>query len=118
MIQKKLFVLLFFGCFFISCNNEIKIEGKWYVDKFEDSKGSFKKSSNKWIEFHGNGSLTGGKIGEAELKNGFWKYDTLNKLLTIQSESKYGDEGTYIIEKLSQKQMILVQDTIKVYFKK
>ena len=46
------------------------------------------------------------------------KYDSINNKLTIESEKKYGDEGIYILEKLSEKEMILVKDTIKVFFKK
>lgn len=118
MILKKLLAILFTALLFISCENEIKIEGKWYVDKSQSKNSKLKKSINKWIEFYPNGTLIGGTIGESEIKNGIWKYDSINNKLIIDSKKKYGGEGIYTLEKLSENEMILVNDTTKVFFKK
>ena len=118
MIHKKLLAILITALLFVSCENEIKIEGKWYVDKSQKEKGKFNKSINKLIEFYSNGTLIGGKKEESELKKGIWKYDSINKKLIIDSKKRYGGEGVYTVEKLSEKEMILVNDTLKIYFKK
>ncbi len=118
MNQKKLFNLLFAALFFICCVNEVKIEGKWYVDKSQNENGRLKKSINKWIEFYSNGTLIGGKKEGSEIKKGIWKFDSTNNKLIIDSKNRYGGEGIYTLEKLSQNEMILANDTIKVFFKK
>jgi len=118
MCQKKLFALLFTALLFISCKDVIKIEGKWYVDKSQSKNGKLKKPINKWIEFYPNGTLIGGKRGESKIKNGIWKYVSINNKLIIDSKKKYGGEGIYTLQKLSENEMILVKDTIKLFFKK
>ncbi len=118
MIHKKLLATLITALLFISCENEIKIEGKWYVVQSQSEKGTLKKSSNKWIEFYSNGTLIGGKKGESEIKKGIWVYDSIHNILIIDSKKRYGGEGIYTLEKLSQNEMILANDTIKVFFKK
>jgi hypothetical protein len=118
MIHKKLLATLITALLFISCENEIKIEGKWYVVQSQSEKGTLKKSINKWIEFYSNGTLIGGKKGESEIKNGIWKYDSIDNKLFIDSKKKYGGEGVYTLEKLSENEMIMVNDSLKIYFKK
>lgn len=86
MNHKKLFNLLFAALFFICCDNEVKIEGKWYVDKSQNENGRFKKSINKWIEFYPNGTLIGGKRGESKIKKGIWKFDSIHNKLIIDSK--------------------------------
>ena len=44
--------------------------------------------------------------------------DSTNNKLIIDSKNRYGGEGIYTLEKLSQNEMILANDTIKVFFKK
>ncbi len=118
MNHKKLLAILFTALLFISCKDEIKIEGKWFVDKSQSKNGKLKKPINKWIEFYPNGTLIGGKRGESEIKNGIWKYDSINNKLIVGSKKKYGGEGIYTLQKISENEMILVNDTTKVFFKK
>ena len=47
-----------------------------------------------------------------------WVYDSIHNKLIIDSKKRYGGEGIYTLEKLSKKEMILVNDTLKIYFKK
>ena len=95
-----------------------KIEGKWFIEKFEKSNGEIKKSSEKWVKFLENGKLKGGKIGELEIKKGIWKFDSINKTLSIESKKEYGDNGIYKLEKISEESMILVKDSIRIFFRK
>lgn len=118
MNHKKLLAILFTALFFISCKDEIKIEGKWFVDKSQSKNGKLKKPINKWIEFYPNGTLIGGKRGESEIKKGIWKFDSIHNKLIIDSKKQYGGEGIYTLQKLSENEMILVNDTTKVFFKK
>lgn len=118
MIHKKLLAILISALLFISCKNELKIDGKWYVVQSQSKKGTLKKSINKQIEFYSNGTLVGGKKGESEIKKGIWVYDSIHNILIIDSKKRYGGEGIYTLEKLSQNEMILANDTIKVFFKK
>ena len=95
-----------------------RIEGKWFVQKFEKPNGEIKKSSEKWIEFLKNGTLKGGKIGESEIKKGIWKFDSINKTLNIESEKEYTDSGVYKLIEVNEKSMILVKDSLKIFFRR
>ena len=114
----KLYIFIFLTIIFISCVKNERIEGKWFVQKFEKPNGEIKKSSEKWIEFLENGTLKGGKIGESEIKKGIWKFDLINKTLNIESEKEYADSGIYKLEKINEKSMILVNDSLKIFFRK
>lgn len=45
MIHKKLLATLITALLFISCENEIKIEGKWYVVQSQSEKGTLKNQA-------------------------------------------------------------------------
>ncbi len=115
---KKIYISLFLTVSFFSCENIVKIEGKWFVEKIEKTNGRIQKSSDKWIHFFNDGTLKGGKIGESEIKKGVWKFDPINKILTIESQKKYSDNGNYKLEKINKKSLILIKDSLKIYFKK
>ena len=112
------YILLILVIFLFSCERNGEIEGKWYVQKFEKSNGEINKSSEKWVEFFKDGTLRGGKNGEPEIKSGIWKYDSIKKTLIIESKKEYGDEGIYILQSLTKNKMILLKDSIKVFFKR
>lgn len=114
----KFYIFIFVTIIFISCVKNEKIEGKWFVDKFEKPNGEIKKSSEKWIEFFENGTLKGGKIGESEIKRGIWKFNSTNKTLNIESEKEYADSGIYKLEKINEENMILVKDSLRIFFRK
>ena len=114
----KIYLFIFLTIIFISCVKNERIEGKWFVEKFEKPNGEIKKSSEKWIDFLENGTLKGGKIGESEIKKGIWKFDSINKTLNIESEKEYGDSGVYKLEEINKKNMILVKDSMRIFFRK
>ena len=114
----KFFLFIFLSIIFISCVKNEKIEGKWFVEKFKKPNGEIKKSSKKWVEFLENGTLKGGKIGESEIKKGTWKFDSINKTLNIESEKKYDDSGVYKLEEINEEIMILVKDSMRIFFRK
>lgn len=98
---------------------ERKLVGTWEIYKIEKKERPPKIKRQKFITFNADGTFLGGRIGQEANKSGNWKFD--NKKGTLLLKSDYGnkDDGSYFIEKITRKELIIkTDDRTLVYFKK
>ena len=97
-----------------------KLLGYWEVVKLESKEGKVKEGKRKFIEFHKDGTMQGGKVGSIADRNGLWAYHKEQNSVEIRRDGGSNDDGIYLIEKLSSTDLILfhTEDSVKVFLEK
>lgn len=103
--------------FLFGMTTKSKLVGYWELYKVENSSElKTRKKRTKFIEFHKDGKLTGGRIGESPNKSGKWELK--KKTVTLITPDYPKENGDYEIIELSRKSLILHRDGIKIYLDK
>ena len=112
--------VLFAAVFFLSgMTIKSEIVGYWELYQTENLSNSIiMKKRGKFIEFHSNGDLTGGRVGESPNKSGNWKLNKKTKVLTVTTPKYPRDSGDYAIIELSKKRLLLCKDSVNIYLDK
>ena len=109
-------ILLFAIFFLFGMTTKPKVVGYWEIYKIERlGKPKAKNQRGKFIEFHPDGKMTGGRIGEEPNKSGEWKLNKKARTITFITPERPQDGGDYSIIELSKKSLILQKDSTKAY---
>ena len=94
-----------------------RLIGRWEIYKI--TKGNkTKEKRKKYIIFHKDGRLSGGRIGNEPNKNGTWSFEKKSNILQLKSGDEQNDLGKYEIKKLTRKDLVLMKDSTLIYFEK
>lgn len=115
----KTLVLAVFVCSFLSFQTTESIVGIWELFKLQDTDGSVKETSGRWMEFQKDGALKGGNSLETTNRTGTWTYDEATKELSFGSKKKLSGEGTYTVNWIDAKTISLtVEKERKIFLRK
>ena len=94
-----------------------RLIGRWEIYKL--TKGNkTKEKRKKYIIFHKDGRLSGGRIGKEPNKNGTWSFDKKSNTLLLNSTENQNDLDKYQIKKLTRKDLVLIKDSMLIYLEK
>ena len=104
-MRRLTFVLAIFISFSFTDNQKSKaIIGYWEIFKIEKPDETTRIRRIKYLQFHENGLLEGGRIGKNPNKSGTWKIDAKSNTLILQSEGENNEElGTCRIVRLTRR---------------
>tara|TARA_B100001540_G_C15232753_1_gene384697 strand:+ start:26 stop:475 length:450 start_codon:yes stop_codon:yes gene_type:complete len=97
--------------------NVNRLIGRWEIYKL--TKGNkTKENRKKYIIFHKDGRLSGGRIGKEPNKNGTWSFEKKTNTLLLNSTEDQNDLVKLEIKKLTRKDLVLMKDSTLIYLEK
>lgn len=103
---------------FVLPAKEKLLYGRWEIYKFQKAGSPERTKRKKFIVLHPDGHFSAGTIGNEPDKTGTWSYGKKGPTFSMQSEEGNKDDGDYHIEKLTPKELVLMRDSIVIYFEK
>mgnify|MGYP000615938006 CR=1 FL=1 len=92
-----------------------KLIGYWEVTKVEKNDGTIRKGNRKFLEFHKDGTLQGGKVGSYADKNGNWTYTKDSNTLTLSGDPGYSGDYEILELNSTDMEMLYLEDSTKIY---
>ena len=101
-----------------SFTNPYEIVGKWQVIKVGFENGNVVEVREKWISFDKEGNILSGKVGKTATMEGEWMFRCPKNSIGIYFEEDEKNNGEFFVKRISDSQMILKRDSMKVYLSK
>jgi len=95
---------------------DIAISGMWHVTHivFDGST----ESGRKYLSFKEDGTLQGGRIGEAPNKFGTWSYNTETNIISLQDEDPSRQLDEFSVKTLTQTNLVLAGQGMEIHLEK
>ena len=103
----------------IAPKNDVKLlYGKWNIDKVENIKTNKTFEVSRFLDFKKDDVLEGGLINKKADNFGKWKLNTNKDIITISSSNDKASskDGDFLILDITEKELVIKKDNIKVYF--